>query len=402
MPKLTKRTVDAAKPPEDGKSYSIVWDDDLKGFGLLITSKGTKSYVVQYRTMPGREGRTRRFKLGRHGELTPRQAREMAENAFAAVRRGEDPAKERREKLKAPTVKKLSERYLERHARPKKKASSVRNDESILNKHILPALGRRKADSVTHGDVEDLHHAMRETPYQANRMLSLLSKMMTLAERWGMRPQGSNPCSHVERYKEKKRERFLSAAELVRLGEVLTEAEQEEQEPPAAILALRLLLLTGARKSEILELEWSEVDFERRCLRLEDSKTGEKVIPLNAPALELLDEAPRYEENPYVCAGRLDGGHFVGLSKVWERLRIQAEIEDVRIHDLRHSFASIGAGGGFSLPIIGALLGHTQSQTTARYAHLSDDPLHEASERIGGEIASHLNGESGEVRKFKS
>lgn len=393
MPKLTKRTVDAARPKKK-KGYHILWDDDLKGFGLVVTAAGTKTYVIQYRTLPGRAGRTRRLKLGRHGELTPKQAREMAEDALADVRRGKDPLRERREKLKAPTVEELAELYLERHAIPKNKASSVACARSMLKNHILPAFGRRKAAGLSLSDVQDLHHAMRKTPTTANRTIDLLSSMLSLAEQWGIRPRRSNPCSDVRRYKENKRERFLSREELARLGDALDYAQAVGWGSPSAFLALRLLLLTGARKSEILTLKWSEVDFERRCLRLEDSKTGSKVILLNTPALKLLKAAPRVEGNPYVCPGMKEGTHYSSLYGIWHRIRTRAGLEDVRIHDLRHSFASVGVGGGLSLPKIGALLGHTKVQTTARYAHLADDPLQEATELIGAEIAAQLAGDT--------
>lgn len=389
MPKLTQRLVGGEKAT--GKDR-FIWDDDLKGFGLRVSPTGVKTYLIQYRTLPGRAGRTRRLKLAREGEMTVREARDLAREKLQLVRLGRDPSKERQDKLDAPTVEELAERYLEMHARPKKKPSSVASDESALRCHILPALGQRKAASLTVDDVHKLHHSMRDTPYQANRTRSLLSKMLNLAEQWGIRPRGTNPCVHVQRFKEKKRERYLSPEELSRLGDVLTEAEEEDEEPPSAILAVRLLLMTGARKSEILKLTWDEVDFKRRCLRLRDSKTGEKVIPLGGPAIDLLREAPRFQGNPYVCPGERTGHHFVGLPHVWERLRERADLEDVRLHDLRHSFASVGAGGGLSLPVIGALLGHTQAQTTARYAHLAENPLTEAADQIGQEIAAHLNG----------
>ncbi len=218
--------------------------------------------------------------------------------------------------------------------------------------------------------------------------------MLNLAESWGIRPDGSNPCRHVERYPEKRRERFLSAEELERLGRVLTEAEAEGAEPLSAIAAIRLLILTGCRVQEILGLRWEQVDFERRQIHFEESKTGQKAVAFGAAALELLSDLPRHEGNPHVIPGKKEGAHFVGMPKVWQRIRTRAGLEDVRLHDLRHSFASVGAGAGLSLPIIGKLLGHTQAATTQRYAHLAADPVREAADRVSAEIAAALNGQT--------
>jgi integrase len=216
--------------------------------------------------------------------------------------------------------------------------------------------------------------------------------MFNLAEKWGERPDGSNPCRHVEKYPEHKRERFLSEVELAQLGDALAKAEQDRSESPFVVAAIRLLVFTGARRNEILTLKWEHVDFERACFRLPDSKTGAKTVHLNAPTLELLSELPRIAGNPYVIPGERPGAHLVNIEKPWRRIRAQAGLDGLRLHDLRHSFASFGAGAGLSLPIIGALLGHTQAATTARYAHLAADPLKQASERVGREIAAAMKG----------
>ena len=245
----------------------------------------------------------------------------------------------------------------------------------------------RQIVDVTRADIERLHHGLRNTPYQANRVLAVLSRMFALAEGWGLRHDGSNPCRHVQKYRERRRDRFLSAEELARLGIALT-AAGKDGEPPAAIAAIRLLALTGCRKSEVLRLRWSQV--EPNCLRLSDSKTGAKVVPLGAAARELLASLPSWEGNPYVIVGDRPNSHFIGIQKVWERIRRQAGLDDVRIHDLRHSFASVGASSGDSLLVIGALLGHRDHGTTQRYAHLSDDPLQAAADRISAHIATAL------------
>ncbi len=284
------------------------------------------------------------------------------------------------------------ERYLADYADERKKEKSVRQDRRMIERFIIPTVGKRKIGEVNRADVVKLHHSLKGTPYQANRVLALLSKMMNLAERWSLRPDGSNPCRHVEKYKEKRRNRFLSEAEFGRLAEVLSEAERTNIEMPSVIAAIRLLLFTGARLSEILTLEWEQVDFEGRCLRLADSKTGAKMIYLSPPAQEILAALKRKDGNPFVITGAKRGSHLVNLEKPWRRIRAEAGLEDVRLHDLRHSFASMAVAGGLSLPIIGALLGHTQPGTTARYAHLADDPLRQATDMIGANMKAAMMG----------
>lgn len=385
MPKLTKRFVNALKPVE---KETVFWDDTLPGFGLRARPSGRKTFIIQYRNS---DGRTRKVTLGVYGRLTPDEARHEAKLMLAEVDKGNDPAELRDWNRAAPTVSDLAERYINEHAVPKKKSSSVAKDRQLLKRFVLPALGKRKVHAVTRKDLHAFHHALRETPIQANRCLALASKMFNLAEKWGLRPDATNPCRHVERFKENRRERFLSGDELARLGRALAAFEKEGAELPSAILAIRLLIFTGARRGEILDLKWDYVDYELECIRLPDSKTGAKVIPLNGPALSLLKEAPRILGNPYVCPGNKPGGPLVGLHRIWDRIRRRAGITDLRIHDLRHSFASIGAAAGLGLPIIGALLGHTQAQTTKRYAHLAMDPLRAATEEVGRRIQETMN-----------
>ena len=390
MTKLTNRTV-AATRPRDRDVF--VWDDELPGFGLRVKPSGVKSYVIQYRN---RHNDSRRITIGRHGVIGPEKARRKAKKMLADVQDGADPATERKDDREAPTVAELAEKYLREHAAPHKKPRSVEEDQRLLRLHVLPALGRKKVAGIARADITGLHHAMRDTPGAANRTLALLSKMMNLAEKWGLRLDGSNPCRHVDKYPERKMERFLSVDELGRLGAVLAEAERTATELRSVIAAVRLLMFTGARLGEILNLEWSHVDFEWSCLRLPESKTGAKVIHLNAPALEVLNGIER-DGSPWVIAGRDPDKPLVNLRKPWHRIRKAADLDNVRLHDLRHSFASVGAAGGLSLPMIGALLGHTQAATTQRYAHLAADPLKQAADMIGERIRAAINGKSGEV-----
>jgi len=238
--------------------------------------------------------------------------------------------------------------------------------------------------------VAKLHRDMADAPYQANRTLALLSKFCNWCEMRGLRSEHSNPCRHVEKYREERRERILTGDELLRLGTILAEVEQSREMSPWAIGAIRLLIFTGARLSEVLTLKWQHVDFERRLLMLADSKTGKKIVYINPAAQAVLESLPRLEGNPFVICGRSPARHLVNLEKPWRLIRSRAGLDDVRIHDLRHSFAAVAAGQGLSLPMIGKLLGHSQPQTTARYAHLAADPVQEANLWIGEEIARAL------------
>ena len=376
--KLTKRSIEAITP--DTRKHVLAWDTELTGLGLRVTANGVRSYVLHYR----RGSRRVRMTLGKHGALTPEQARRKARELLGAVASGGDPQAEARAQREGETVQALAERYLREHALPKKKPSSVASDRRLLARHILPAFASMRVADVTRADVARLHHALRETPYEANHTLAALSKMMNLAERWGLRADGSNPCRHVERFREYKRERFLSAAEAARLADALAALEHDGRISSDVAGAIRLLMLTGARRGEVCLLKWEHVDFERACLRLPDSKTGAKVIALSAPALALLSKHPRRSE---WCFATERGDTPLDLSRTWDRIRDRAGLPGVRIHDLRHTFASVLAARGESLLVIGRILGHKVPATTARYAHLSDDPVRAATERGAAAVA---------------
>lgn len=382
--RITKRLVDSTRP---GPRDSFIWDRDVKGFGVKVTPAGARVYVLQYRC----DGRLRRYTIGRHGSpWTAEEARTEGTRLLSQVVRGVDPADGKNSDRTDLTFAAFADRYLREHAALHKKKRSADLDRQLLRSHILPAIGSHRLTRIARADVARMHRGLAEKPIAANRALSLTAAMLTHAERWGLRPEGSNPCRHIEKFKERSRERFLSEAEIARLGEALAEVEAFGNSPPAAIAAIRLLILTGARKSEVLGLEWRFVQFERSTIELPDSKTGAKVIYLNAPAKLLLAELPRIQDNPYVLAGDRAGAHLVNVEKTWRTVRSKAGLEDVRIHDLRHSFAAVGAGAGFSLPLIGALLGHTEVATTQRYAHLGNDPVRQAGEAIGARIAAAL------------
>ena len=329
--RLTKTVVDRATYQGQGpKAHCILWDSDLPGFGLRVYPSGGKAFLVAYRIGT----RKRRVIVGPYGRYTVDEARKAAKKLLLAASDGKDLAEEREKARKGETVADLCQRYLEEHL-PKKKPGSWRHDRRMVRAYVLPKLGRLKVADVKRADMAKLHHSLHETPYEANRLMALCSKLFNLAEEWGLRPDGTNPTLHVQRFREQKRQRFLSGEELTRLGDALRVAA-EEREPASAILALRLLILIGARLSEVLTLRWSMVDAENGLLHLPDSKTGPRVIPIGAPVLELLAAAPRLEGNPYVCPGEKAGHHFVGLPRVWQRIRRRAGLADVRLHDLRH------------------------------------------------------------------
>ena len=387
MAKLTKRLVDTLEPLPRGDL--VVWDEDLPGFGLRVKPSGAKSFCIQYRA----QGRSRRATLGTYGRLTPDEARKLARQMLADVAKGADPAEARIQGRQAPTIKDLTQRYVEEHAKTKKKPASIFRDQRLIERFILPALGSKRVEAVTRGDVGRLHHKIgQETPIQANRVLAVLSKMMTLAVRWGLRSDAEgNPCRHVERFKENKRERYLSADDLSRLGAALVRAEQEGAGFPPAIACIRLLVLTGARVGEILALRWSDLDWERSCIFLPDSKTGRKMVPLGAAALDILHALPRHAGNPYVLPGERLGRHLIDVNTTWRKVREAAGLEGTRLHDLRHTWASMGAASGLSLPLIGAVLGHTEPSTTQRYSHLANDPLKQAADLVAGKVAEAMS-----------
>jgi integrase len=383
MPKLTKRLVDAA---EAQATEQFIWDSEIPGFGLRVLPSGRKGYVVQYRA----GCRSRRISLGPSTVLTCEQARNRAIAIVAAARSGQDPAAERDAGRKAITVKELAERFDKEHIAIRVKASTAREYRRNLERFILPALGQLTVTGITRADVAKFHHDLRHIPYQANRCLEVVSKMFSLAELWGLRPDGTNPRKHIRKYPEEKRERFLSAAELRRIGEVLREMEAEGVELPSAILAARLLILTGCRLNEIMSLKWSYVDLDVPALRLPESKTGAKVVHIGQPVLDLLRAARRIDSNPWVITGTLPGKPLSDLQPFWQRVRARAGVKDVRIHDLRHTFASTAVASGQGLPMIGKLLGHTQVQTTARYAHLAAEPVRMAADAVAQNLRQSL------------
>jgi integrase len=353
MAKLTKRTVDAERPAGREK---FIWDEDLPGFGLRVFGSGKKSYVVQYK-LGGRGGRTRRMSLGLHGKLTADEARKKAARLLAAVADGGDPATDRAEAKQALSIADLADLYLAEGPaeKPNKKASSWATDGSNIERHVKPLLGRKIAKALTQADIAKFQADVAAGKSKADiktgkrgraiieggrgtaaRSLAVLGAMLQFAV--GRKLILANPAKGVRLLKGEKKERFLSEPEVTRLAEALSAMEAERRLSATAAAAVRLLMLTGSRKSEILSLRWEWVDFERGSLRLPDSKTGAKVMPLAAAAMELLSELPR--TSAYVLPAARGAGHYTVLQKDWERVRIRAGLPGLRVHDLRHSFAS--------------------------------------------------------------
>lgn len=391
--RLTKRVIENL--PAKAERY-VVWDSELKGFGVRISPQGRKTYLVRYRTI-GRADRL--MVLAPHGVLTAEEAREHARRALAAAAMGEDPQGIKAERRAEMTVAELCELYMA-EGTATKKSTTLQLDRIRIDRHINPRLGNRKVTDITRADIQRLmidigsgHVRGSATPHTrggkgaASRTVGFLGGVFTFAMERDLIT--THPTRGVKRYKDNRRDRFLSPAEMARLGDVLIEMEKDGGDP-RHINIIRLLLLTGARKNEIAHLKWSEVDLERGLLRLQDSKTGPKTIRLGAPAVRLF-AGLLANGSVYVFPDRRRPKRPVAnLDWAWVNIRKRAEMEDVRIHDLRHSFASAGLAGGEGLPLIGKLLGHSHISTTSRYAHLADDPLRAAADRISELVAMNL------------
>ena len=378
MIKISRRTVEALEPMERDVDY---YDEDLKGFGVRVRPSGRKTYFVMMR----HKCVMRRFTVGTHGSVAPEQARLKAKQIISDLAIDKNPTAEVEALRNAITIKSLAARFLDEyvpiHCKPNTQSEYKRCIEIFIN----PEIGTMRLVSVERTDVAKLHHSLRRIPYQANRVLGVLSVMFSQAENWNLRPIASNPCRGVKKYKETKRERYLNKEELKRLGLAL---RVEEEFAPTAVACVRLLLLTGCRLGEIQTLKWSYLDLDAHLAFLPDSKTGKKTLYFGAVAVELLRSIPKIKDNPYVITGDIEGQYLSDMQKPWRRIRKAAGIPDVRLHDLRHTFASSGVGLGQGLPNIGRLLGHSQPQTTARYAHLAADPSLAAADKISANLAN--------------
>ncbi len=418
--RITAAAVDAMTPG------MILWDSEVRGFGIRYRSRD-RIYLVKTRI----KGQQRILTIGRNGRGAwgPETARREAIRLLGLIRAGKDPASERDQNKDTPQFSSFATRYIIEYGRPHKKARSVTEDERMLRRHILPAFGRLKVTEIGKSEVARFHASLRGKPVAANRSLALLSAMLGWAESVGDRPDGSNPCRHIERYPEKPRERLLSAPEISRLGDAVEHAAQSWTEASKvawrqeciaqaermnvaqhdlaawvearmplrktaedwrAIAAVRLLIFTGGRLNEILSLRWEWIDTAQGVARLPDSKTGAKNLYLTPGALAVLEALPRMAGNAHVLPGERPGAHFIGIQKPWQRIRALAALPDLRIHDLRHAFASVAVASGDSLFIVGKILGHRHTTTTARYAHLAPDPAKAVADRTAERLANLL------------
>ena len=379
---ISRRTVDALSVEKD----TVFWDRELAGFGVRVYPSGSKVYVVQTRGPGG----PKRATVGRHGVITADQARRRAASAIARIKAGEDPGLSPAPTRESPTVAEVASRYLREHVEVRCKPATVGHYRTVIDRHIVPALGGVPVAALTPRQVADLHYGLRERPYTANLAVDTLSQLIGQAMAWGLMPEGSNPCRQVQRYREGRRERFLTDVEFRRLGRVLDGMEAAGEAPVHAIAAVRLLMLTGCRRNEVMTLRWEDVDLDAGELRLRDGKTGPRVVSLSPAAVEVLAAVPRVAGNPWVIVGRRPGQRLSSLYDPWLRIRARAELDDVRLHDLRHSFASRALALGESLPVIARLLGHAQLRSAARYAHLGGDAVKEAAARVADAIGADI------------
>ena len=380
---ISRRTVEALP---SGEREVVFWDHDLSGFGVRVYPSGTKVYLVQTRS----GGKSRRITIGRHGVLTAEQARRKAAQLIARIKAGEEPARSQAPPDAGPTISEVAERYMKEHVAVRCKPSTARACRSTLDRYLLPAFGARPLGTIGREEVAALQYRLHKTPTMANRVVDLLSRLFNMAEAWGVALDGGNPCRFVQKYKERSCERFLSEEEFGRLGRVLDELETEGKVTPNAAAAIRLLMLTGCRRGEIVTLRWEDVDLEAGELRLRDAKTGPRLVALSPAAVRVLSANRRHADNPWVIAGRKPGTRLSNLNASWLVVRNCAGLEDVRLHDLRHSFASRALALGESLSMIGKLLGHRKVQTTARYAHLAQDSVKVSAARVAESLRADM------------
>ena len=379
---LSNRVVDSLPA---GDKEVIYWDRGLPGFGVRVYPNGARVYLVQGRGPRG----SKRITVGRHGTISAEEARRQGTALLTRIKAGEEPGAGPGAEG-GPTVAELAEKYLREHVAVRCKPNTVKGYRQVVGRHLLPTLGKVPIAALGREHVAELHYRLRKTPVAANEAVSALSRMINRAEAWGLVPAGSNPCRFVTRYRTRRPERFLTEEEFRRLGAALDAVEAEGGIPVHAAAALRLLMLTGCRCGEILTLRWEDVALARSEIRLRDSKTGPRVVPLSPAAARVLAGLPRLAGNPWVIAGLEPGERLSHIAYYWYRVRERAGLDDVRIHDLRHSFASRALALGEDLTMIGKLLGHRKIQTTARYAHLARDSVKESATLVAASIAADI------------
>lgn len=375
--KLTKRVVESAMP--DPSKRIILWDTEITGLCVRIYPSGKKTYFLQYRN---KDRETHKVKIGVHGTITTELAREQAVKLSLNISVGEDPSVKIVSENKRQSMQELAEQYLSLHAKLKKAPKGYKEDSAILKDVILKKYGRMTVESISTFDLQKLHSELQETPYRANRVRALLSKMFNLAVQWGWR--SDNPAMGVEKYQEYKRHRWLDAEEAQRLFSALATYYNQ-----SVANAIRLLLLTGSRRNEVLHARWEQFDLEKGIWTKPAHTTKQRRmehLPLSSQVIEMLKDMKTAAESPFLFPGKVPGNPLQEIKKAWDTIRKKAKLPDVRLHDLRHTYASHLVSSGLSLSIVGKLLGHTQASTTQRYAHLADEPLREATELFGSKM----------------
>jgi integrase len=375
--KLTKRLIESLNSELDKEA--LIWDSEIKGFGLRISPKGCKSYFVQYRN---KYGSTRRKKIGIHGIFTAELARDKAKEILGEVAKGNDPSDNSHDKKDQKTILDLSKEYLTLHAKPNKRYESYIEDKRKIDQVIIPRFGSKKIEQITAHDLHILHHDLAKTPIKANRTLALLSKMFNLAIQWKWIT--SNPTNGLTKYQEHKRERWLNDHELQKLLIVLDTYHNQN-----VANAIRLLIFTGSRRNEVLEATWEQFDLERGIWTKPAHTTKQKKmahLPLSSYTISILREMKIAASTKYLFPGKILEKPLQDIKKAWQTIRKRADLPSVRLHDLRHTHASHLVSSGLSLSIVGKLLGHTQASTTQRYAHLADESLRQATEIFGNKV----------------
>jgi integrase len=383
MPKLTKKLVESSLPKE--KDY-IIWDDEIKGFGCRILPSGRRTYVFHY-TSPA----TRKYsylKIGVHGNCTVDQARDKAKKWCGDIVQDIDPKEQK--KAKAIAQKKsilfadfweiFTDKYIREHHKP----STMRANKSRIKNNILPFFGTKKISDIQLEDIVAFKDTFPHVRGNCSKCIELLSPAFEQAELWGYRDRHTNPCKGIAKSPSRKMERFLTAAELKKLEEVLASIASSSRSSQYTVAAIWLLIFTGCRLGEVLDLQWEGVHLEDGYLYLKDSKVGVRTIPLNDKAKQLFTPLQKQEGNPYVFCGKLSGKPLNNINKTWHKVRTLSGIPDVRIHDLRHSFASFALKQGIDLYTVSKLLGHKNISTTTRYAHLELDHLKKATNKVAG------------------
>lgn len=380
--KITKTMIEKLVPADGKPKY--LWEENTPGFGVKVTAAGKKSFIFKYRIGQGRKAKQRWMTLGNVRAVRIESARNSAREAYLVALSGRDP-KEVNVKPKVTRLSEVWERYSQEKL-PRLKTSTQNDYSSMWAISIAPKLGGHDVSKISRADIAGIHEGLSKTPYRANRVLALISSLLNHAETWEYRTIGANPCQRIKKYTETPKERFLSLDEVNTLFSVMREMVHLNELESSLDRYFRLMLFTGARKNEILQAKLAWVDSKNLSLELPDSKTGKRSIPLSVSAMKILVEQMSYansRNSEYLFPGRDSLKPKVNVNKAWSRIRKKACLNNLRIHDLRHTSASLMAEDGTPLMAIGKVLGHSNARTTERYAHIGEKVASKAAESLG-------------------